>query len=84
MLLSNDHQRAGVVASFQRAAEPQPTPPCRPLLPALLRSMPLHNNHVLPTIPRNALHKCDGVTLAEMEEKLLPFSQVGGRMAEVL
>ena len=39
-------------------------------------TMPLHNNHVLPTIPRTALHKGDGITLAEMEEKLLPFSQV--------
>ncbi|GFR40431.1 hypothetical protein Agub_g1005 [Astrephomene gubernaculifera] len=38
-------------------------------------SMPLHNNHVLPTVPRTALHKNDGITLAEMEEKLLPFSQ---------
>ncbi|KXZ56516.1 hypothetical protein GPECTOR_1g463 [Gonium pectorale] len=38
-------------------------------------NMPLHNNHVLPTIPRTSLHKNDGITLAEMEEKLLPFSQ---------
>ncbi|KAG2489657.1 hypothetical protein HYH03_011935 [Edaphochlamys debaryana] len=38
-------------------------------------TMPLHNNHVLPTIPRTALHKADGITLAEMEEKLTPFAQ---------
>ncbi|KAG2442512.1 hypothetical protein HXX76_002598 [Chlamydomonas incerta] len=42
-------------------------------------TMPLHNNHVLPTIPRTALHKGDGITLAEMEEKLLPFSQARTR-----
>ncbi|GIL72959.1 hypothetical protein Vretimale_4607 [Volvox reticuliferus] len=34
----------------------------------------LHNNHVLPIVPRTALHKNDGITLAEMEEKLMPFS----------
>lgn len=38
---------------------------------------PHHSSHVLPTIPRTALHKGEGITLAEMEEKLLPFSQVG-------
>ncbi|EFJ51971.1 hypothetical protein VOLCADRAFT_56293 [Volvox carteri f. nagariensis] len=39
-------------------------------------STSLHNNHVLPIVPRTALHKNDGITLAEMEEKLMPFSSV--------
>lgn len=37
--------------------------------------VPLHNNHVLPTLARTVLSKGEGVTLAEMEERLSPFAQ---------
>lgn len=43
----------------------------------------LHNNHVLPIVPRTALHKNDGITLTEMEEKLMPFSSVSQRVGQI-